>query len=144
MKLRPHHVLDIIRNYGNGIEFKAHPYGHAVHSVAHIVLSNLEIEIEFILGADDICQPCQHLQADGLCDDVLHQLEQPISKQTYNDELDKRLFSYLDVKPGIVMPMQTFLKRVGRKIPGIEKVCTHPQEDEQFRLNGLKHGLEKL
>ncbi len=144
MKLRPHHVLDILRNYGNGIAFKAHPYGHAVDSVAHIILSNLDIEIEFILGADDMCQPCQHLQADGRCDDVLHQLENPISKHTYNDELDTRLFLYLDMTLGIVMPLRTFLERVGSKIPGIEQVCTHPKEDEQFRLHGITQGLKKL
>ncbi len=144
MKLRPHHILDILRDYGNGRIFTPHPYGHALHIVAPKLLSHLDIAVELVLGADDICQPCQHLQADDQCDDVLSQLEQPISKQMYNDKLDTRLFSYLELKPGVVLSMQAFLERVRGKTPGIEKVCTHPQEDERVRLDGITHGLEKL
>ena len=34
MRLRPHHILDIISSYGHGAEFRPSPYGHAVHTVA--------------------------------------------------------------------------------------------------------------
>jgi hypothetical protein len=144
MKLRPHHVLDIIRNYGNGVEFKPHPYGHAVHIVAQKILSDVDQEVELIIGPDEICRPCRHLGQDGMCDDVLHQLDPPISKQIYNDELDSRLFPYLGIQPDTVMTIRTFLEIIDEKIPGIEKLCTHPGEDERQCLHGLRRGLLKL
>jgi hypothetical protein len=71
MKLRPHHLLDIISDYGHGVEYTPHPYGHALHTVAAQVLTDLSLEIEFVLAADAICDPCRHLQSNGVCDDVL-------------------------------------------------------------------------
>lgn len=144
IKLRPHHLLDIISDYGNGVEFKPHPYGHAVHIVARAVLSRMELKVQFIIGADEICRPCKHLQSNGLCDDVLHQLNPPISKQEYNDGLDRRLFAYLDLTPGVVMTIREFLEIINKKVPGIEKLCTHPKEDQKTRLEGLMRGLAKL
>lgn len=144
MKLRPHHLLDIISGYGNGVEFKPHPYGHAVHIVAKAVLSNMELKAQFIIGADEICRPCKHLQPDGLCDDVLHQLDPPISKQEYNDDLDRRLFVYLNLSLGVVMTIREFLEVISKKVPGIEKLCAHPKENQKIRLDGLIRGLVSL
>jgi hypothetical protein len=144
MKLRPHHVLDIISDHGHGVEFKPHPYGHAVHTVAGAILSNLELEVEFVIGADEICRPCTHLHADGRCDDVLHQLDPPISKQRYNDDLDARLFGYLGLMSSRVITIRKYLEIVAKHLPGIEKICTHPGEDQADRLAGLQQGLTRL
>ena len=144
MKLRPHHILDIISNYGHNVELKPHPYGHAVHRVAEAILSDMEIMVEFIVGADEICQPCKHLTSDGLCDDVLHQLDPPISKQEYNDALDRRLFDYLGFEPGRTIAIRQYLEIVNKKIPGVEEICTHPKENKRQRLDGLIRGLIKL
>jgi len=144
IKLRPHHVLDIITAYGYDSEFKPHPYGHALHSVARAILSNVELKAKFIVGTDEICQPCKHLQPDGLCDDVLHQLDPPVAKQRYNDDLDLRLLAYLGLSSGTVMTMRHFLEVVDKKVPGIEELCTHPKEDQKLRLDGLTRGLLKL
>ena len=143
MKLRPHHLLDIISAHGHGREFKPSPYGHAVHLVAAEVLANVETKVKFIVGADDICQPCKHLLPNGQCDDMVRSVSPPISKQKYNDDLDRRLFRYLDVKPGTVMTVREFLTLVGKKLPGIEKLCTHPREDQKQRLKGLIEGSRK-
>ena len=144
MKLRPHHTLDIVSSYGHGAEFKPHPYGHAVHTVAKTILADLDTPVELIVGADEICRPCKHLQPDGLCDDVLSQLDPPISKQKYNDDLDRRLFAYLDIKPGTAMSVRQFLSIVNEHVPGIEAICTHPKEDSERRLEGLTRGLIQL
>jgi len=40
MKLRPHHVLDIVSAIGHGAEFRPHPYGHAVHTVAEAICTH--------------------------------------------------------------------------------------------------------
>jgi hypothetical protein len=42
MLLRPHHLLDIITEYGAGTAFVPHPYGHAVHTCAEMVLNDLD------------------------------------------------------------------------------------------------------
>jgi hypothetical protein len=144
MKLRPHHLLDIVRSYGQGVEFTPHPYGHALHTVAAQVLADLTIEVEFVLAADDICTPCCHLQPGDVCDDVLSQLTEPVSKQAYNDGLDSRLFPYLGMQPGTRLTVRAFLERVQQHIPGIEQICAHPGEKQADRLQGLRQGLERL
>jgi hypothetical protein len=144
MKLRPHHLIDIVSDYGHGVEFGPHPYGHALHTVADQVINDLDLEVVFVPAADEICFPCRYLRADGQCEDVLHQLEKPVSKQTYNDELDGKLFPYLEMRPGRRMTVRAFLQRVDAHTPGIEKICTHPGEEETRRLGGLVRGLEKL
>ena len=141
MKLRPHHLIDIITKSVHGLEFEPHPYGHALHTVAVQVLTHLDQEVEFVLAADAICQPCRHLRPDGRCEDVLHQLEEPVSKQAYNDALDKRLFAYLKIEPGTRMTVGAFLELLNTHTPGVEKICAHPGEKEEERLSGLQEGL---
>jgi len=143
LKLRPHHVLDIIRNYGHFEKFTAHPYGHAQHLVSQKLISNLNTPIKLIIGSDDICTPCIHLLPNGLCGDVLHQLEEPVSKQEYNDSLDRKLFPYLGLKENSVITFQGFLKIVNQKTPGIEEICSHPKEEKSYRLEGMIKGLQK-
>ena len=144
MKLRPHHVLDIISDHGHGVEFKPHPYGHAVHTVAGAILPNVDMDVELVIGADEICRPCIHLQPDGRCDDVLHQVDPSISKQKYNDDLDKRLLDYIGLTSSRVMTIRRYLEIVAKHLPGIEKICTHPGEDQETRLAGLQQGLTRL
>ena len=144
MKLRPHHVLDIVSSYGHDKEFKPHEYGHAVHTVALSIIADVDQKVEFIVGADEICKPCKHLHPDGQCDDILRQINPPKSKQEYNDNLDNKLFDYLGFSIDSVMTMRKYLEIVNRRVPGIELVCTHPKEDPELRLKGLNQGLIKL
>jgi len=144
MKLRPHHVLDIVSSYGHDEEFKPHEYGHAVHTVALSIVADIDQEVEFIVGADEICKPCKHLDPDGQCDDMLRQMDPPKSKQEYNDDLDNGLFGYLGLSIDSVMTMREYLEIVNTRVPGIEQVCTHPKEDPGLRLKGLEQGLIKL
>jgi hypothetical protein len=144
MRLRPHHLIDIITHYGHEVAFGPHPYGHAVHLVAAQVLNDLATEIEFVLGADDICTPCRYLEPNGLCGDVLSQLAEPVSKQAYNDGLDGKLFPFLGMEPGTRLTVRQFLERVSRHVPGIEQLCTHPGEQEADRRQGLAAGLSRL
>jgi len=144
MRLRPHHILDIISAHGQGIIFKPNPYGHSLHIVAPKVLSNPEMKAKLVLAADDICSGCIHLKSDGLCDDVLAQLHPAPSKQAYNDVLDCRLFDYLSIEVDSVMTIRAYLEIVKKKTPGIEKICTHPKENQDERLAGLITGLCKM
>jgi hypothetical protein len=144
IKLRPHHLIDIVRDVGHGMTFAPHPYGHAVHTVAQRVIDDPDLEVEFVLGADDICRPCRHLRADGKCADVLRQLAEPVSKQVYNDALDGRLFALLGIEPGVRMTARSFLTMLDEHMPGIVEVCAHPGEQRQYRHDGLRKGLARF
>ena len=144
MQLRPHHILDIITGHGNGVIYQPHPYGHSQHIVAPKLLSNLDLKIKLVLGADDICKGCEHLLPDGKCKDVLAQLNPSPSKQAYNDVLDCRLFDEFSIKPNTLITFHQYLETVNERVPGIEKICTHPKENQEERLNGLIKGLTKL
>jgi len=144
MKLRPHHLIDIVCDYGQGAAFEPHPYGHAVHTVAARVIEDPDMEVEFVVAADDICVPCRHLQVDGQCDDVLSQLAEPVSKQSYNDGLDHKVLAFLEMQPGVQMTVSEFLDRLDAHMPGIAEVCTHPGEKQRHRLGGLRKGLLKF
>jgi len=144
VRLRPHHLIDIVCDYGQGAAFGPHPYGHAVHVVAAAVIDDPGIEVEFVLAADDICAPCRHLREDGQCEDVLSQLPEPVSKQLYNDHLDREVFSFLGMRPGVRMTASEFLRVLDAHMPGIVEICTHPGEDQRHRLEGLRKGLAKF
>jgi hypothetical protein len=143
MRLRPHHLLDIVTQHGAGVPFRPHPYGHALHTVAEAVLADPDVPIEFVVGADDICAPCTH-QVQGNCDDVLTHLDPPLAKQTYNDDLDRRLFAYLGLTEGAMLTLRAFLSVVRTHLPGLGAVCTHPREDPTTRLTNLANGLRRL
>ena len=144
MRLRPHHLIDIVRDHGHRVPLEPHPYGHAVHTVAARVLHDLDLEVTFVLAADDICTPCRHLRADGQCEDVLSQFDEPVSKQAYNDDLDARVFAHMGMQPGARLTVRAFLETPRAHVPGIEEVCTHPGKDRAHRLDGLQEDLARL
>ncbi len=143
MKLRPHHLLDIVTEYGAAHAFEPHPYGHAVHLCAEIVLNDLDTPVEFVAAADFICAPCIHLH-EGRCDDVLEQLDPAPSKQDYNDALDRRLFAHLRLSEGDVLTVRDFLQIVCRRYDGLPEICTHPGSLMGERDLHLRAGLRRL
>lgn len=144
MKLRPHHILDIIKGNGNGKEYRPTTNGNSQHILAPKLLSNLDLKIKFVIDADEIGEGCKFLLSDGKCTNVLGQIKPSPSMQAYNDVLDSRLFDCLSIDVDSVMTSREFLEMVNEKVPGIEKICTHPKEDQKKRLNGLIDGLIKL
>jgi hypothetical protein len=144
MKLRPHHLIDIVTSFGHGQAFTPHPYGHALHAVAGAVLGNVAIEVEFVIAADDICGPCVHLRPDGRCDDVRKNTNPPESKQTHNDAMDRRILDYLDMKPLQRMTVGEFLRLVDSRTPGIVGVLSGEEKVRVSRLEGWTKGLTKL
>ena len=143
MMLRPHHLLDIVTAFGAGARFEPHPYGHAVHTCAEIVLNDLDTKVRFVVGADFICEPCVHLVG-GRCDDLLSQLDPPVSKQDYNDDLDRRVISHLGIREGDVMTVRQFLATARQRFAGLPEVCTHPKGSVAERAADLDAGLRKL
>lgn len=144
MLVRPHHLLDIISSHGAGHEFKPSPYQHAVHTCAEIVLSDLDTPLEFVVGADFICAPCIHLGADGRCDDMVGSLDPPVSKQDYNDALDRRLLEFFGLREGDRMSFGEYLAVIRAHFEGLPEICAHPKESAEDRGRKLDAGLSKL
>ena len=143
MRARPHHLIDIITQYGAGQPFVPSDYGHAVHAVAAEVIGNPDVSIEFGVGADDICFPCKHL-IDGRCDDVINYFDPPTSKQDYNDALDEKLLEFLGMEEGQVMSFREYVSVLRAHIEGLAEVCAHPGQAVEDRHSNLVAGLDKL
>jgi hypothetical protein len=144
LQLRPHHLIDIIRNIGHNGPITPHPYGHAQHLVTRKILDGSENLIKLVVGADALCMPCIHLQNDGFCDDVITQLDIPVRKQTYNDELDRRLLTFFDLREGTLISLPDFVFLIRNRFDELVPVCLHPKEDPGYRREGLRRGLEML
>ena len=143
MKVRPHHLLDIISSHGAGHEFKPAAYGHAVHTCAEIVLNDLDTELEFVVGADFICDPCIH-NVEGRCDDMVSSLDPPVSKQDYNDDLDRRLLVHFGLQEGERMTFGEYLKVIRGHFEALPELCSHPREAPERRAANLEAGLSRL
>jgi len=137
LKLRPHHLLDIVMQYGYGEEFKPSPsHGHAVHIVAQKVLADLGIQIQFVNAADDVCKPCKYLSPDGRCIQG--------TKQVRNTERDRNLLNYLEIPEGTTMTERQFLQIADKRLPRLATLCLWPSQTYHYRLYGLEQGLKKL
>ncbi len=143
LKLRPHHILDIISSYGNNEKFEPHPYGHSLHTVAGKIIVNPEIKVQLVVENDDICRGCKHLVGTK-CDDVLSQLTPSPSKQSYNDVLDCILLDFMGIKQGTILTIKEYAQIVNRNMPDITSYCTHPKENREERKKGMKSGLKKI
>jgi hypothetical protein len=143
LKLRPHHILDVIRNYGRDVKFTPHFYGHSLHVIAEKITSNSEIKVQLVVENDDICEGCVHLLGTK-CDDVLSQLSPSPSKQAYNDVLDSILLDYTGLKQNAILTIKEYAVIISEKMPDIVNLCTHPKENKEERLRGMNAGLKKL
>jgi hypothetical protein len=144
LRLRPHHLLDIVRNIGNNREIIPHENGHNVHVITLELLNDINQDCRIIIKADDICKPCKKLNNQGKCTDILHQPEFPVSKQEYNDELDTRILNHLGMEPGTIMKLKEFIELAAADLENIVPLCTHPEEDPDYRRNGLINGFRVL
>lgn len=144
MTLRPHHLIDILTGFEVGKVPAPAASGHAVHVVVARVNEDLDQPVRFILGPDDICAPCESLGPDGACARILEWHDPPQPMDEYNDDLDGRLFAYLDMEPEDVLTLREFFGRVNARTPGIEVVCTSPVSDPRQRLAGIITGLTNL
>ena len=142
--LRPHHLIDIIRNIGQGRLNVPHPYGHGQHVITRAILNGTEREFMLVARADDLCKPCIHLSPKGICDDLLSQLEEPVRKQDYNDALDRRIFEFFGLQEGTIISLDEFLGLIEFRLEELVPICLHPKEDMTGRREGLKMGLKKL
>jgi len=146
IRIKPHHVVDILTSFGRGLRFEPHPYGHAVHTVAARLLADPEVLLEMELGADDICAPCVH-NVDGSCDDVIDTSYRPAApprKREWNLLLDRRWCERLGIDPGDRLTGRQFCERLRGRAGDIADLYREmPPDHTADRAANLRRGIDK-
>jgi len=140
VQTKPHHFLDIIRDFGAGKAFGPHPYGHAVHAVAQRVLRDRHVVLQLILGCDDICRPCIHNKG-GTCDDSVN-IPPFTSKEEWNRTIDTRIFEQLGLEEGTEIPASEFCRITRQRIGDLYDIWREvPHGDTDLRRENLMRGI---
>lgn len=94
--IKPHHLIDIIKLYGAGIEHfvKDEAFQHDFYKVANKIINNCDCLLQFTTGGDDICKPCNRFDGQK-CTDALSCVNGYLDKETYNRVLDNRIIDIL-------------------------------------------------
>ena len=148
VRIKPHHFVDILTAFGDGRkEFRAHPYGHALHLVAERILSADDTPLLIDLGADDICRPCRH-NLDGLCDDIIDvsfRPGAPESKSEYNLIIDRRWCERLGLEPGERITAQELSRRILDRAGDLTPIyCETPAGRTAERAAKLFKGVKQF
>ena len=148
IRLKPHHLVDIVMALGAGQErFQPHPYGHAVHTVAHRVLGDSGTVMRIELGADDICQPCRH-NIQGACDDRIDNSwcpRAPSSKRLWNLRLDRRWCRRLGLRRGDRLTVGEFFRLLRQRAGDLADIYREiPTDRVAIRAENLRRGLDRL
>jgi hypothetical protein len=146
--IKPHHFVDILTALGGGrTDFQAHPYGHAVHSVAQALLAHRDVVLCIELGADDICLPCCH-NIDGQCDDTIDisfRPQAPRSKRAYNLLIDQRWSARLQLQQGDQLTARELCARIRDSCADISDIYREtPAPRTAERQGKLQRGVAKF
>ncbi len=126
--------------------FDPHPYGHALHTVAELLLRERETVLVLVLGADDICGPCMHNVEGGCVDtiDTSYRPGAPESKGAWNLTIDLRWCERLEVTEGDRFTARAFCERIRDRMGDItdiyREIPAHMTADRAARLNA---GVER-
>lgn len=137
VKIRPHHLLDILRDYGNRVVPGLHPFGASVESVTKRVLNNESIEL--VPRVDDICHSCSMLK--GVCQ---AKIRDDLYMRDYNDQLDDKLFELLGFKPGEQVSLKSFLEVVKSKLDDTLSLFTSPDNNIYLRRKGTLSSINEI
>ena len=146
--IKPHHFIDIITSFGRGqVDFRPHPYGHAVHTIAARVLDDRDAPLVMDLGADDICRPCTH-NIDGLCDDSIDtsfRPEAPSSKREWNLMIDRRWCERLAIEEGDRLTASEFCEKLRDLAGDITDIYREiPSDRTAERASHLVEGVKRF
>lgn len=142
MNLRVHHFYDIIRDFGSGKEIKAHPYGHSYHKVAEKIRKNPHLKIKIVVGVDDVCVGCKFLQ-NGKCVDKITHREDFISKEEFNNYLDKRILQVCLVNEGDILTPIELCEKAKLYLERIEWIYAgNDPEHTKMRRENVVKGLD--
>jgi hypothetical protein len=148
LRIKPHHFVDIIADYGAGeVATEPSPYGHAVHTVTARLLADRRLPLVLEFGADDICRPCKH-NLGGLCDDTIdisRRPQAPTSKQEYNLLLDRRWCARLNLSQGDTLAADELCQRLAGVCEDLGGIYAEEPPDLVARKAAhLKAGLKRF
>jgi len=140
IKIRPHHLLDIIRDYGNKVEKEPHNFGASLKKVADDILSDIDQTIRLVANVDSICITCSKLK-NNIC---LAEINNELLMRDYNDKLDSSLFDVMKLSPNTEIKVRSFLKIVNNNISSVLSQFTIPSNNPEVRKTGTIIALVKL
>ena len=143
MNLRIHHFYDIIRDFGIGKKIEAHSYGHSYHKIAEQIRADPNLKIKIVLENDSVCQGCKHSK-DNHCTDKITHRQDLISKEDFNNRIDKRIMKICSIQEGDILTPIQLCQKAKRYIENIENIYQgndpeHTQIRKQNVINGLKY-----
>lgn len=144
--IKPHHLIDIVKLYGAGIEcfVPDEAFQHDFYKVANSIVENLNIPIRFTIDGDDICKPCNRYNG-STCTDPVHSIQGYHSKDTYNKELDTRLINQLGLDVHAIYTVKQFLMIADKNQDIIFDVWQEENEELTQKRNRLfRNGVKKL
>jgi hypothetical protein len=147
IRIKPHHLVDIITSSGRGQAFEPHAYGHALHTVAARILADPDVTLVMEGGADDICAPCSH-NIGGACDDTIDTSFRPTApprKQDWNLLLDRRWCERLGLEFGDVLTARHFCQHLRDQAGDLADIYPEmPAAHTADRAKNLHAGIERF
>ena len=146
--IKPHHLLDIFKLYGKGIEnfVPDKNYNHNFYFIGNAVIRNEVNKICFTYSYDDICKPCYHLK-NSVCSDYFSADGVDINKNEYNEKLDIRLMKLLNLKFDEIYEfkdiIELFNSEVSLKLINLAWYSSN-QDDNKIRYELTKKGIYKV
>jgi hypothetical protein len=143
-KIKPHHLLDLIRDLGSGRKHTPHPYGHDVHRLAALAFSTPDTLFRLTEEFDAICIPCNKLK-DGLCTDTTDTAGFLTTKDSYNRAIDNRLYQRLGLVEGQIVSAIEFCDVVREKLGDIHSIYLEADpEQTRTRAKNIGRGLQLM
>jgi hypothetical protein len=142
LNIKPHHFLDIVRDFGRGIVHQPHPFGHNVHGVAEIVREDPDTILELTEEPDYICAPCRFL-VDGNCIDITKSPGHLIPKDRYNRLIDRRIFERLGLKEGDKLTALEFCRLASERLGDLYSLYAEADKEKTTqRAKDLELGFK--
>lgn len=147
MELRVHHFFDILRDFGSGKIFEPHHYGHSYHIIADTIWKNPNVKIKIVLENDNICDGCIHMVRKNCFDTISHRRDF-ISKEEFNNYLDRRILSVCNLKEGRILTAAEVCMKAEFYLDSIEWIYIgndkkHTEKRKIHVIQGLINYREK-
>lgn len=143
LRIKPHHLLDIIRDLGAGKKHEPHPYGHGVHRLAGIIGDNPHTVFVLTADVDSICEPCCNM-IDRRCVDTTTSPGRKVSRESWNRLIDGRIFEKLGLEEGAAISALDFCRLASEKLGDLYTLYVEADpEKTAVREKNLTRGFEE-
>ena len=143
ISLRIHHFFDIIRAFGKGENnLSSHPYRHSFHKIAMIIKNNPELKIKNVIECDSVCEGCIHYK-DSHCDDSIDYRKDFVSKEEFNNCLDRRIIEKCLIEEGRILTPLQLCEKAKLYLDNMEFIYSgndfwHTEQRKKDVIKGLK------